>query len=272
MVHAAARVHTGPVHVIPVDEPSDPRVASFIGLRDRDLRVQDGSFIAESDALLERAVHFGYRPLGVLIDATRTEPLPALPDGTPIYAAGRAIIQAITGLGVHRGSLSLFERRTVPAAAEIVANTTRLVVLSGVMNPTNVGVIFRSAAAFGFDGILLDEDSTDPLYRRASRVSMGTVYGVRYGTIRRPPDGLALLKDAGFHILALTPDPDATPLDQLRFAAHDRVAIMLGTEGPGLSDAAMTVADVRVRIPIAPGVDSLNVAAAAAVTLYALTR
>jgi tRNA G18 (ribose-2'-O)-methylase SpoU len=259
--------------IIWVDDPGDPRVAAFVGLRDRELRVIDGQFVAESDILIDRAVLAGFRPLAVMIDATRTEPLPAvLAHDVPVYGASPELLRRITGLAVHRGSLGLFERRGEMSAEDVLRGARRLVVLGGVMNPTNLGVIFRTAAAFGFDGILLDVDSTDPLYRRASRVSMGTVYGFPHATIPRLPDGLRVLRDAGFVTLALTPDDDAESLDDVTFARTDKVAILLGTEGPGLSHDAMAAADRRVRIPISSGVDSLNVSAAAAVALYALTR
>lgn len=256
-----------------VDDPADPRIAAFVGLRDRELRVHDNQFVAESDLLIDRAVLAGYRPIAVMVDATRNEPLPAvLADEVPVYGASPELIRRITGLAVHRGSLGLFERRTRMTAVDVLRGARRLVILGGVMNPTNVGVIFRSAVAFGMDGVLLDVDCTDPLYRRASRVSMGTVYGFPFATIPRLPEGFGLLREAGFTTLALTPDDDASSIDDLAFARTDKVAIILGTEGPGLADDTMAAADVRVRIPISPGVDSLNVAAAAAVALYALTR
>ncbi len=259
--------------IIWVDDPADPRIAAFVGLRDRELRAIDKKFVAESDILIDRAVLAGYRPLAVMIDATRTEPLPAvLAEDVPVFGASPELLRRITGLAVHRGSLGLFERRPEMSVTDALHRARRVVVLGGVMNPTNLGVIFRTAAAFGFDAILLDVDSTDPLYRRASRVSMGTVYGFPHATIPRLPEGLSVLREAGFVTLALTPDDDAESLDDITFARTDKVAIILGTEGPGLSDDALSAADRRVRIPISSGVDSLNVSAAAAVALYALTR
>lgn len=259
--------------VVTVDDPNDPRVAAFVGLRDRELRAVDGQFVAESDILIDRAVLAGFRPIAVMIDATRTEPLPAvLADSVNVYGASPDLLRRITGLAVHRGSLGLFERHPQMSVAEVLQGARRVVVLGGVMNPTNLGVIFRSAAAFGMDGVLMDVDCTDPLYRRASRVSMGTVYGFPHATIPRLPEGLSVLREAGFVTVALTPDDDAESLDDLHFARTDRVAIILGSEGPGLSNETMAAADHRVRIPISPGVDSLNVAAAAAVALYALSR
>ena len=266
---------TGPAerNIIWIDDPADPRVAAFVGLRDRELRVIDKQFVAESDILIDLAVRAGFRPVAVIIDATRTEPLPtALANDVPVYGASPDLLRRITGLAVHRGSLGLFERQPQMSVDDVLLGARRVVVLGGVMNPTNLGVIFRTAAAFGTDGILLDVDSTDPLYRRASRVSMGTVYGFPHATIPRLPDGLSVVRDAGFITLALTPDDDAESIDDMSFARTDKVAIILGTEGPGLSDDAMAAADRRVRIPITPGIDSLNVSSAAAIALYALTR
>jgi tRNA G18 (ribose-2'-O)-methylase SpoU len=266
------RRNWGMPSVIPIDDPADQRITAFVGLRDRELRVLDGAFVAESDLLIDRAVLAGFRCLGVLVDATRNEPLPAVlgPD-VPVFAASPAVVRAITGLAVHRGSLGLFARHEPMAAADVIAGARRLVVLGGVMNPTNVGVIFRSAAAFGVDGILLDQDCSDPLYRRSARVAMGTVYGFPHAFIPRLPGGLQLLRDAGFTIMALTPDDDAEPLPH-GVLPDERLAIILGSEGPGLANDVLDLADRRVRIPITPGVDSLNVAAAAAVALYAITR
>jgi tRNA G18 (ribose-2'-O)-methylase SpoU len=258
---------------IPVERPDDPRIAPFVGLRDRELRVQDGQFVAESDILIDRAVTAGYRPLAVLVDATRNDPLPAsLPADVDVFGASPEVIKRITGLGVHRGSLGLFARRPPMTSDQVIDGAKRLVVLGAVVNPTNLGVIFRSAAAFGVSGILLDEDSSDPLYRRASRVSMGTVYGVPYATIPRLPDGLALLHEHGFVTAALTPADSAERLDTVSFGPDERVALVLGSEGPGLNEGTLVAARRRLRIPIEPDVDSLNVAAAAAVALYVLTR
>jgi tRNA G18 (ribose-2'-O)-methylase SpoU len=257
--------------VIIVDDPADPRVTVFIGLRDRELRVHDSMFIAESDLLIERAIDAGFEPLGVLVDATRADPVPNnVPDHVPVYGASPALVQRITGLGVHRGSLGAFRRRPVAVLGDVLAGARRVAVLSHVMNPTNIGVIARSALALGIDALVLDEDCADPLYRRSSRVAMGATYTLPFAYSRRLPDGLEPLHHAGFTTYALTPDASAEPLDEIRVGENERVAIVLGSEGEGLTPETMAACTRRVRIPISDRSDSLNVAAAAAVAFYAL--
>ncbi len=264
-----------------VDDPDDPRIADFIGLRDHDLRRRRearggdmaGLFVAEGDIVVQRAMRAAYRVRGLLVDATRTEPLPPeIGADVPVFAAGPRVLERITGLGVHRGVLATFDRRPVPPPAEVVAGATRVVVLENVVNPTNVGVIARSAAAFGYEALLLDHACCDPLYRRASRVAMGEVFGLPPAWLGRLPDGLAVLRERGFTIVALTPDGGAEDLDVVvaGFAHDERVALLLGAEGHGLRPDTVVAADRRVRIPISAAVDSLNVGAAAAVALYAV--
>jgi tRNA G18 (ribose-2'-O)-methylase SpoU len=263
-----------------VDDPDDPRLAEFVGLRDNELRQQregpggdlHGIFIAEGDVVVERAVRAGYRLRAVLVDATRTKPLPVEVAATPVYALGPAVVRRITGLGVHRGIMASCDRRPERRPEQVVAGARRLVVLEDVNNPTNLGVITRSAAALGIDGLLLDPSCSDPLYRRASRVSMGEVFALPYASIPRLPEGLAILQQNGFSVLALTPDPTAEPLDEIVLAPDDRAALLLGAEGAGLSAEALAAADRRVRIPLHGTVDSLNVGVAAAIACYALGR
>ena len=266
---------------IAVDDPADPRVAEFVGLRDQALRGRReadggdlaGLFIAEGDLVVERAVRSGYRLRALLLDATRTKPLPIEPgDDVPVYAGGPDVIRRITGLAVHRGVMGCFERRRVPDAAAVLAGARRVVVAENVANPTNLGVIARSAVALGADALLLDPTSCDPLYRRASRVSMGEVYALPYAWIGRLPDGLAPLRELGFEVVALTPDPAADDIGALSYEPGDRVALVLGAEGPGLSAETLAAADRRVRIPLHGHVDSLNVASAAAIACYVLGR
>ena len=277
---------------IPVEDPADPRIAEFVGLRDADLRRRResaggdlaGIFIAEGDLVVERAVRAGYRMRSMLIDATRTAPLPptALDASAPnlrrfvpdvaVYAAGPVLVRAITGMGVHRGVMASFDRRPVPPAAEVLATATRVVVLENLTNPTNLGIIARSAAALGADALILDPSCCDPLYRRASRVAMGEVFALPYGITSPFPDGLDVVIDAGFSLVALTPDPAAEPIDDVTFGATEQVALVLGAEGPGLTEATMARVGRPVRIPIHNGVDSLNVAAAAAIACYVLGR
>jgi tRNA G18 (ribose-2'-O)-methylase SpoU len=228
-------------------------------------------FIAEGDVVVERAARAGYCACHALVDAQRTEPLPAgLSLDTPVFAASAAVLERITGLGVHRGMLACFARRPLPPADELAARSRRLLVLEGVNNPTNLGVITRSAVAFGFDGLLLGPTCTDPLYRRAARVSMGEVYALPYAVGGPLTTALAHLHDLGFLTVALTPASDAVDIGTIRY--DGRVALLLGAEGHGLRAASMAAAHVRARIPIASEVDSLNVGVAAAIACYALSR
>jgi tRNA G18 (ribose-2'-O)-methylase SpoU len=226
-------------------------------------------FIAEGDLVVGRAIAAGYHLRHALVDATRREPLPPnLPADATVYGAGPAVLQRITGMGVHRGMLGAFDRRPVPSVEEVVVGARRLLVLEGINNPTNLGVIVRSAVALGMDAMLLDPSCCDPLYRRAARVSMGEVYQFPYAWTDPLPGGLAPL--VGFTIVALTPAADAVDIASL--ATTDRMALVLGAEGHGLREPTMAAADVRVRIPMREGADSLNVGAAAAVAFYAITR
>ena len=267
-----------------VDDPDDPRIAEFVGLRDRELagpRIggqrmpADGVFIAEGDIVVERALRAGFRPRAALVDATRTDPLPAgIEDGvTPVYGASPAVLRRITGLGVHHGVLASFDRRPVASAPDVLAAARRVIVLERVSNPTNLGVVIRSAAGLGIDAVLLDPTCTDPLYRRVSRVAMGEGYAFPWAWLPRLPDGgLDVVRRAGFRLLALTPDSGATPIDAVDPGPDQRIALLFGAEGPGLSAATLAAADDRVGIPMRGGVDSLNVGVAAGIACWVLGR
>ena len=218
--------------MIPVDVPADPRIADFVGLRDRDLarrpHGQPGVFIAEGDIVVARALRAGYRLRALLVDATRTDPLPPeVPADVPVYGAAPPVLVRITGLGVHRGLLGSFDRRPPRTAAEVLDGASRVVVLERVSNPTNLGVILRSAAGLGLDAVLLDPTCSDPLYRRTSRVAMGEGYAFPWAWVPRLPDGLAVLRERGFRLVALTPAADAMPIDALGLDDAD------GAEGEG---------------------------------------
>jgi tRNA G18 (ribose-2'-O)-methylase SpoU len=266
----------------PVDDPDDPRIAEFVGLRDRELAGRrergrgapaNGLFIAEGDVVVARALRAGYRLRAALVDATRAEPLPAeVPEDARVYAAAPLVLRRITGLGVHRGMLASFDRRPVPPAAEVLAAARRVVVLERVSNPTNLGVIVRSAAGLGIDAVLLDPTCTDPLYRRVARVAMGEGYAFPWAWLTRLPVGLGPVREAGFRLLALTPDPEAVPIDRVQVGEGERVALLFGAEGPGLSAATLAAADERVGIPMRGGVDSLNVGVAAGIACWVLGR
>lgn len=261
---------------LPVTDPADPRIADYVGLTDVVRRTKHepaiGFFLAEGELVMRRAARAGYRPRSLLIADNRDLPAELAALDCPTYVATYDVLQAVTGFDVHRGALASFGRKPLPTAQEVLAAATRVVVLEDVNNHTNLGAVFRSAAGLGMDAVLLSPTCCDPLYRRAVRVSMGEVFAVPYAFTDRWPAGLAQVGAAGFRLLALTPDPSATRLEDLRLAEGERAALLLGAEGPGLSADALAASDLRVRIPMAAGVDSLNVAAAAAVACWVVGR
>ncbi|HEX6073943.1 MAG TPA: RNA methyltransferase [Micromonosporaceae bacterium] len=260
-----------------IDRPDDTRIADYRALTDVELRTRfeppHGLFIAEGELVLRRALRAGYRLRSVLVDAKRLDQLRDLDTGDiPVYAADPGVLRAITGFHVHRGVLASFHRRPLPSPAEVLAAAARLVVLEDVNNHTNLGAIFRAAAGLGFDGVLLSPSCADPLYRRSVRVSMGEVFAIPYARLTEWPADLKRVRDAGFVLVALTPGEDAMAIDTLDRQARARPAMLLGAEGEGLSARALATCDVRARIPMSRGVDSLNVAAAAAVAFWELGR
>ncbi|RAY11874.1 rRNA methyltransferase [Actinomadura craniellae] len=269
------------VHLVPVDDPADPRLADFVRLRDVQLRksleAEHGLFIAEGEKVIRRAVGAGYPVRSFLMARRWAEPLADLLAGTgaPVYAADDAVLEKITGFNVHRGALAALDRLPLPPVAEVVAGARRIVVCEDLVDHGNVGAVFRCAAALGVDAVVLAPRCADPLYRRAVKVSMGAVFAVPYARMTDWYGGLGTLREQGFRLLALTPAADAVPLDELDLTG--RCALLLGTEGDGLSDRWQKEADQAVRIPMDAtaldrGVDSLNVVAAAAIACYALTR
>lgn len=255
----------------------DPALDDFIRLTDvalrRRLEPAGGLYLAESTKVIERALAAGHRPRAVL---TRAEWLPVLepllaghPD-VPVHVGDDEALEALTGFHLHRGALASMHRPTLPDPAALLADARRVVIVEDVVDHTNVGAIFRSAAALGVDAVLVTPRCADPLYRRSVRVSMGTVLQVPWTRLPEWREAAPLLADAGFTTAALALGDDAIDLDALAADPPERLALALGTEGDGLSRAALRVADLRVRIPMAHGVDSLNVAAAAAVAVWAL--
>lgn len=232
-----------------------------------------GVFVAEGDLVVERALRAGYELHSILVDGRRTKPLPpAIDPSVPVYAAGPEVLQRITGYHLHRGMLACFHRRPVATVAEAIDGAVTVAVIEGVNNPTNLGVILRCAAGLGVDAYLLDPTCCDPLYRRSGRVSMGEAYSLPYARIEPFPAGGEHLREAGMTLLALTPAGDADDIAGLRLGPDERVALLLGAEGPGLTGAALGAADRRLRIPMAGGVDSINVGSAAAVAFYAVMQ
>ncbi|MDG4831804.1 RNA methyltransferase [Solwaraspora sp. WMMD1047] len=260
-----------------ITDPGDERIADYRALTDVELRTRweppHGLFIAEGELVLRRALRAGYRPRSFLVDAKRVDQLADLDTGAaPVYAAGQDVLEKATGFHVHRGVLASFHRGEPLTAEAVLAAARRVVVLEDVNNHTNLGAIFRGAAALGVDGVLLSPSCADPLYRRSVRVSMGEVFALPYARLEPWPGGLAQVRAAGFTVLALTPAADAVPIQRLTAAQRSRAALLLGAEGAGLSAAAMAGSDVRVVIPMRRGVDSLNVAAATAVACWELGR
>ena len=255
--------------VIPIEDPDDPRFGQFRlnerGLASRTEKRDDagaGLFFAEGDLVIERALASGCVPVAALVDTERVPALAAsLP--CPVYGGGIEVRRLVTGLGYPHPIVALFERPARPGVAELAAHATRLVVLEAVDNPANVGSVIRNAAAFGFDGLVLDHTSADPLARRSLRVAMGTAFALPHARTRRLGDELQALH--GWQLLAMTPDPSAASIDDV--VAEPRVAVLIGSERAGLSRDILDIS-TPVRIPMADGVDSLNAAAATAVACF----
>jgi len=265
-----------------ITDPLDPRLADYRALTDVELRTRfeapHGLFIAEGELVLRRALRAGYRARSVLVDAKRVDQIGDADVGeAPVYAAGQDLLERVTGFHVHRGVLASFHRRPLPSAAEVLASARRVAILEDVNNHTNVGAVFRGAAGLGMDAVLLSPSCADPLYRRSVRVSMGEVFAVPYARLSPWPAALRSVHEAGFSVLALTPAAEAIPIEAIPIqdlsAEHRRrPALLLGAEGSGLSASALRHADARVVIPMRREVDSLNVAAAAAVAFWELSR
>jgi tRNA G18 (ribose-2'-O)-methylase SpoU len=259
--------------LVEVDDPADPRLSDFRDLSDADVRPdRRGVVLAEGVSVVQRLATSPYPVRAVLGVPARVEALaPVLqPLDVDVYVADKWLLSEVVGFRVTRGVLASADRLAPPPVPGLLRSARSLAVLEGLNDFENIGALFRNAAAFGVDAVLLDARCADPLYRRSVRVSMGHVLRVPFAVLPGVwPGSLGSVRDAGFRLLALTPHPDATPLARAR--PPQRWAVLLGAEGPGLSEAALCCADERVRIPMAPGVDSLNVATAAAVAFSWLT-
>ncbi|HET7326859.1 MAG TPA: RNA methyltransferase [Nocardioidaceae bacterium] len=262
--------------LIEVDDPADPRLGDYVRLRDTALRksleAEHGMFIAEGEKVVRRAVQAGYSVRSLLMAPRWLEGLTDVLDAAgdaPCYVLSEQAAEQVTGFHVHRGALAALHRLPLPAVAEVIEDARRLVVLEDIVDHTNVGAILRTAAALGVGGAVLSPRCADPLYRRAIKVAMGAVFSLPYARMSDWYDGLGELRAAGFTVVALTPAADAVPLGEA-VADHDRVALVLGSEGHGVSHRWMATADVRAQIPMAGGIDSLNVGAAAAIACYVL--
>jgi tRNA G18 (ribose-2'-O)-methylase SpoU len=259
------------VRIVEVSDPADPRLADFRDLSDADVRPdRRGIVIAEGVNVVARLAASPYRVRAVLGVRARVEALAGHLAGADVdaFVTDKWTLSGVVGFRVTRGVLASADRLAPPEAGALLARSRRVAVLESLNDFENLGALFRNAAAFGVDAVLLDQRCADPLYRRSVRVSMGHVLQVPFAVLPGSwPQSLGAVRAAGFRVLAMTPAADAVPLAEVAAATSGRWALLLGAEGPGLSPGALACADERVRIPMAPGVDSLNVATAAAVAL-----
>ena len=243
---------------------------------------EDGLFIAESPKVISRALDGGYEPVSVLVEKKQVledaETIAVLGKcgNVPVYTAEFAVLTKLTGFKLTRGMLCVMKRRNLPGLREICAGCDRIAVLENVMNPTNVGAIFRSAAALHMDAVILTGGCSNPLYRRASRVSMGTVFQIPWtfvdNSVIWPEEGMKILRELGFKTAAMALKEDSASIDDPELMKEDKLAVILGTEGDGLSPETIADCDYTVMIPMSHGVDSLNVAAASAVAFWQLGK
>ena len=251
-------------HVASID---DPRLADYRHVGDPRWLREQGLFVAEGRLIVQRAVeHRRLRIKSILATPAAYAAMVPQNAPAPIYVAPQQILDAVTGINFHRGSLAIVHRPQERAVGDLVTGT-RLLAIEGVGNPDNVGGLFRAAAAFGVDGILLDPSSGDPFYRKAVRTSMGSTLSVPFARDPGWPAALAICRAACYRVLALTPRATAKPIGSVRVAPADRLLVMVGGEGAGLTEGAMDLADLQVRIPTTDAVDSLNVTVAAGIAL-----
>ena len=264
---------------IEITDLRDERLADYTSLTDvalrRKLEPERGLYLAESEKVIRRALAAGHRPRSLLMARRWLTDLAdvvadAERDDVPVFVGDAAVVDEVAGFHLHRGAIAAMHRPELPSVESVIACARRVVVLEDIVDHTNVGAIFRSAAALGVDAVLVTPRCADPLYRRAIRVSMGTVFQVPWTRLGEWPSGLDTLRDNGFHVAAMALSERSITLDELAAEPHDRLALVMGTEGDGLSRRALAGADTVVRIPMAGGVDSLNVAAASAVAMWAL--
>ena len=271
--------------IIPIMDFMAPELDVYARLSENQLyhlyEPDAGIFIAESPNVIERALNGGYEPLSFLVETRElygdAQRILMRCEHTPVYTAEFEILTRLTGFALTRGLLCAMRRKPLPTLEAVCAGARRIAVMERVMNPTNVGAIFRSAAALGIDAVLLTPGCSDPLYRRAARVSMGTVFQIPWTYLDEkicswPEEGQKNLRKLGFRTAAMALKQDSVSVDHPALMAEERLAIVLGTEGDGLSEKTIADCDYTVMIPMAHGVDSLNVAAASAVAFWELGK
>lgn len=264
-------------NIIELTDFSAPELDVYARLTENQLlnreHPEDGLFIAESPRVVERALEAGYRPVSLLLErkhiAGEARCIVETCGDIPVFTADFDVLTKLTGFPLTRGVLCAMRRRPLPSVEQICSGASRIAVLEDVMNPTNIGAIFRCAAALELDGVLLTSACSNPLYRRAIRVSMGTVFQIPWTFLDRP---ISSLRELGFQTAAMALSDDSVSIRDPRLAQADKLAIILGTEGDGLASSTIADCDYTVKIPMAEGIDSLNVAAAAAVAFWQLQK
>ena len=270
--------------IIPITDLNDPQLDIYARLSEGQLlhfyEPEEGIFIAESPKVIQTAIDEGYEPISFLLEEkhvqTQAKDILLQWKEIPAYTASYDTLKQLTGFGLARGMLCAMHRKKLSSLKDICKGKNRIVILENVMNPTNVGAIFRSAAALNMDAILLTKGCSDPLYRRSVRVSMGTVFQIPWTFIEKkiswPAEGMDILKELGYKTVAMALDDRSIRIDDERLLEEEKLAIILGTEGDGLCKQTIHACDYTVKIPMAHGVDSLNVAAASAVTFWQLSK
>ena len=263
--------------IIPISDAEAPELSDYLNLTDVALRRRiehdNGLYIAESSKVIERAIRAGHQPRSLFVQEQWLEQAQLLVRDfvdCPIYLVSSDLARSVSGFEIHRGAMAAMHRPELPSVDRLLTDARRIVILEDIVDHTNVGAIFRAAAGFGVDAVLVSPRCADPLYRRSVRVSMGTVFQVPWTRLPEWESASALLVDAGFHVGALALDPSAITLRDFALASHEKIALVLGSEGDGLSRQALRASDSIVTIPMMNGVDSLNVASACAVALYAI--
>ena len=265
--------------IIEIQNFSDPALDLYARLTENQLLnradPENALFVAESPLVIGRALDAGCKPVSFLMERQHIggkgrEILARCCQDVPVYTAEESVLAQLTGFHLTRGMLCAMRRPKLPSVEEVCRSARRIAVLENVMNPTNIGAIFRSAAALGMDAVLLTCAGSDPLYRRASRVSMGNVFLIPWTYLPKEGDWTQLLRSFGFRTVAMALRDDSVRLDDPRLAAEEKLAIVMGTEGDGLASTTIASCDYTVKIPMYRGVDSLNVAAASAVAFYEL--